>query len=293
MAKLTKCRMCGQEIAVNAKICPHCGAKISKPIYKRWWFWLVIVFVGFWALGRSGTGNSNRGEASRESYTSANAGTIAPAESTKAVEIETVSYEITDTVFNYHVNSIGSTEYQGIVEITNTGTVDVYLRSCTFDLEDDDGHLLQTDSFISNCPDIIAPGEKGYFYNGIGSMLIDDGVSLDNGVNLKPTLKVEKSRGEIQEYELTDLSLRSGTFGPVVTGRVTNTTEKDDSLLYVQVIFYEADGAVLGIAGTNITDFTAGSQTSFEISSMGIPRDITLDMIADFKVITRPHYMQF
>lgn len=216
-----------------------------------------------------------------------------PAAPTETPRVETTAYEITDIVFNYHVNSIGSTEFQGIVEITNTGNTDLYLRGCTFDLEDDDGHLLQTERFISNCPDIIAPGEKGYYYNGIGSMLIDDGVSLDNGVNLVPELKVEKSRSGIVEYELSDVDIRNGSYGPTVTGRVTNATDKDDSLLYVQVVFYDADGKAIGITGTNITGLSAGSKSSFEISTIGVPRDLTLDMIADYEVYARPHYIQF
>ena len=43
--KLTSCKTCGKEIAVSAKNCPHCGAKTKKPIFKKWWFWLLVVFV--------------------------------------------------------------------------------------------------------------------------------------------------------------------------------------------------------------------------------------------------------
>lgn len=39
------CRSCGAQIAKKAKICPHCGAKNSKPFYKKWWFWLLITLV--------------------------------------------------------------------------------------------------------------------------------------------------------------------------------------------------------------------------------------------------------
>lgn len=43
--KMTKCKVCGAEIAKSAKVCPNCGAKNKKPIYKRVWFWLLIVLV--------------------------------------------------------------------------------------------------------------------------------------------------------------------------------------------------------------------------------------------------------
>lgn len=43
--KMTVCETCGGEIAASAKTCPHCGAKhkVKKPVYKRPWFWILIV----------------------------------------------------------------------------------------------------------------------------------------------------------------------------------------------------------------------------------------------------------
>ena len=43
--KLTACKACGNEIAKSAKSCPHCGAKNKKPIFKKWWFWVIVVAV--------------------------------------------------------------------------------------------------------------------------------------------------------------------------------------------------------------------------------------------------------
>ena len=33
--KLKTCDYCGKEIAKNVYVCPHCGGKMKKPIYKR------------------------------------------------------------------------------------------------------------------------------------------------------------------------------------------------------------------------------------------------------------------
>lgn len=52
-SKLTTCKLCGEEIAVNAKICPKCGGKIKKPIFKRVWFW-VLVIICVIGIGSSG-----------------------------------------------------------------------------------------------------------------------------------------------------------------------------------------------------------------------------------------------
>ena len=41
-SKMTTCKACNQEMAKNAKACPHCGAKNKKPFYTKWWFWVII-----------------------------------------------------------------------------------------------------------------------------------------------------------------------------------------------------------------------------------------------------------
>ena len=50
---MTICKSCEKEIAKSAKICPHCGAKNKKPIFKKWWFWAIIVVL-ILSLGTSG-----------------------------------------------------------------------------------------------------------------------------------------------------------------------------------------------------------------------------------------------
>ncbi len=55
--KLIKCKSCGREIAANAKVCPACGAKNKKPIYKRIWFWILVLIV---ILGVATASNSKK-----------------------------------------------------------------------------------------------------------------------------------------------------------------------------------------------------------------------------------------
>lgn len=62
MNKTMNCKTCGTEIAVSAKSCPSCGAKNKPPIYKRVWFWILIVFIVISIIGgiggSSGTASS-------------------------------------------------------------------------------------------------------------------------------------------------------------------------------------------------------------------------------------------
>ena len=56
--KMINCKACGREIAKSAKACPHCGAKNKKPLFKKWWFWAIIVIL-FVAIGTSENDTEN------------------------------------------------------------------------------------------------------------------------------------------------------------------------------------------------------------------------------------------
>lgn len=218
-------------------------------------------------------------------------------ETTKPKETETpkkvgTAYEITDVFFEHGENSIGEDSYTGIVEITNTGSTNLYLKDCTFDFEDDSGHLLQTDdTMISSCPDIIAPGEKGYFYNSLGGS-INKNISLENGLNFKPNVEVVKANGRPVDYDIFDLSIVDDDFGPKITGLIKNNSDKEDSV-YVQVLFYDSDNRVIAIEGTNVYDLGAGQQKSFDVSGIMLPDSIKNGNYSDYKVLARAHYYQF
>ena len=55
--KLIDCKACGDKISSSAKTCPHCGAKNSKPIFKKWWFWAIII-VAFISIVSSTSSDS-------------------------------------------------------------------------------------------------------------------------------------------------------------------------------------------------------------------------------------------
>lgn len=56
-SKMKKCKVCGKEIASSAKLCPECGAKNSKPIFGRWWFWAILVVIALIIAVSSQSGN--------------------------------------------------------------------------------------------------------------------------------------------------------------------------------------------------------------------------------------------
>lgn len=58
MAKIIKCKTCDKEISSSAKVCPGCGAKNKKPIYKRFWFIVIVFFVLIGVISSIGKDNS-------------------------------------------------------------------------------------------------------------------------------------------------------------------------------------------------------------------------------------------
>ena len=260
---------------------------------------LSALVIASFSLMAMASGSDSSGEQEKEKIEVRKNGEEVSGESDQTepdqTEAKKMSYEISDTSFNYYTDSIGKVEYYGIVEITNTGECGIFLKDCVFDLEDDNGHLLQSDNIISTCPFVIAPGEKGYFYNMTG--FIDDSVSFDNGIKLVPNITLEEATGAddiYHDYEISDTDIREGSFGrPKVTGRITNDTSADENLARIYIIFYDADGKVLGISATYVTDLTAGSTQSFESEAYFIDDNVNLDSIADYKVVSRPTYYQF
>ena len=39
------CRNCLHPLPEKTQVCPVCGANNARPVYKKWWFWLIIVLV--------------------------------------------------------------------------------------------------------------------------------------------------------------------------------------------------------------------------------------------------------
>ena len=97
-SKLIKCKICGSEIAANAKSCPQCGAKNKKPFYKKWWFWVIVVFflIGFIGSGNESTTESNSTEVQEPPVDSSSKETPTQEASEKPAEISYTHYDVTE-----------------------------------------------------------------------------------------------------------------------------------------------------------------------------------------------------
>lgn len=82
---LMHCKVCGEEMAVSAKACPHCGAKNKKPPI---WLFAVAVFFFIAALGVAGSnasGGANGTVSNGNNAFSGNCGITATAQMGKSI----------------------------------------------------------------------------------------------------------------------------------------------------------------------------------------------------------------
>lgn len=202
-----------------------------------------------------------------------------------------IEYEITYKNVESWVNSIGTTCIQVIAEITNTGTVPIYLSSSSYDLEDSNGKLIASKSYISLYPDVIKTGEKGYMYN---ETTLEN--SIEGKLNVIPRINAKKAEISCIRYDVSEVSISDTTFfGPKMIGRLENTTSEDeDGNIYVVGILYSADKKPIGVLKDIITDdFPAGTKIGFEATTLNMPKSVTANVIDSYQVYAYPQQFQF
>lgn len=201
-------------------------------------------------------------------------------------------YEVTYQNARTWTDSIGSVWVQVIVEISNTGSENLYLGSSAYDLEDAGGALISSKTMVSTYPSVLAPGEKGYMYEET----ILDNYNGDGQLSVVPRLSVEESKVPLIRYDTSDISVSDGSYGDIsVLGRLENTTSSSaDGLVYIVAFFYDESGAPIGSALNILTDgLESGSKVGFELNEHSMPKDVTSQSIANTVVYSYPLQYQF
>ena len=122
--KMKKCAHCGAEISSSAKVCPQCGGKNKKPIYKRPWFIVLIVALVIAVVGNSRTSDSN----SDSLDTSQNTSPV-PMESQSIIseepEISYAAYEVSELMNDLDENALRASEKYKDQYVELTGRLNV------------------------------------------------------------------------------------------------------------------------------------------------------------------------
>ncbi len=237
------------------------------------------------ACGDSGSG----GESKKPDAPSEAVNASVEPEATKEQK-DDAAHEITYTNVRTYTDSIGTTWAQVIVEIENIGTSDLYLSSGSYDLEDENGKLIASSTMVSTYPEVISPGEKAYMYE---EDMLDNPV--EGKLTVVPRPSVDKAKVDNIRFNVTDVEISESQYGQLkAIGRVENTTQEDQSMVYIALILKDANGVPIGQIFTILTDdLPAGEKIGFEATAMSLPDDVTADVIANYDVFAYPMQMQF
>ena len=189
-----------------------------------------------------------------------------------------------------YADSIGSTWVQISVPVTNTGDRNLYMGSGTMDLEDASGHLVDSKKLVSFYPQVLAPGETGWYYE---NTLLDSAPSSELAVI--PHVDVREAKVECIRYEASDISFTDEKYGGLkATGRITNTTAQDESMAYVVVFLFDAEDNLVGQTFTILNDdLKAGDTMGFSTHSFGSNDGINVDEVTGYRLFAYPQQFQF
>lgn len=200
----------------------------------------------------------------------------------------TEGFEITDADVYYSKDDYFIAVY-GLIEVTNTGDKNLKIEKCSFEFNDDEGHLLGTldDIFNTAGPDIIEPGQKGYVTADYLYDAQTNEFDVNNGVNVFVNIDVEPTNEKPVHLDISDT--KWGGNAPDCVGRVTNNTENSVKEPEIMVLYRNEAGRVILVGHTVELDtvLEAGDSMSFEALGLWYDLEKTSE-IADYEVIAYP-----
>ncbi len=232
---------------------------------------LTLSLFCLFAIGSNSTDDSKESEASGEVTSSSNE-----------------SYEVGDGSIETWTDSIGSSWVKVAVPVKNTGESNLYLSSCTIEIEDTSGSLVQTIDMVSAYPQIIKPGETAYYF---------EETSFDGDQNaeltLLPHVQVEKATVDCVRYDISEIQVKDNEYNSAtVTGRVENTSSEAGNTVYVVANLFDNDGNFICNEFTILdNELPAGDKIGFETSSFAY--DFSSSDVGSYEVYAYPNQYQF
>lgn len=255
---------------------------------------LALNLVGCSSSGSSGksadaSGDAATVEENAMTQENADAPEVGSGDSDKAKDSDGPQWEVGKGRVTTWEDSIGSTWAQIIVPVTNTGDADLYLSSGSMDLEDETGHLVDSKTLVSVYPEVLKPGETAYYYE---ETTLEEGGG--SALSVVPHIKAEKAKVECKRFELSDLELKNEQYGGVaLTGRVENTSDNAESMIYVAGFLYDANHEMIATLFTILSDELApGEKIGFSASTFSVPDSVTAEAVDHYEVYAYPLQFQ-
>lgn len=182
-------------------------------------------------------------------------------------------------------DSIGTRWYTAVVEVENNGNSSIMLSSATMDVEDESGALAGIIDLGRSIPEIIEPGEIGYY---IATNILD--YTVPDGHRLNPHIKAE-AHNEPTRYPISDVSIKDTDYNGVkATCRVENNTDESISSPRVSIILLGEDNHAVARIMTYAGEFAPGEKIGVECSALTMAPGITADSISGYVAVAEPMF---
>lgn len=194
-------------------------------------------------------------------------------------------YELGDCTVRTYRDENGTIRAMGLAEIINTGDTPLYLDYGVFELRDGAGALVMTADAIAAYPQVLLPDEHGYYFEIVAPDLPDT-----ETLTLHVTPDIREAEVDRVRYTVTDTQLRNSPYGGVeLTGKVKNETAVDGTLVCIAALFFDENGAPLGVQTVILTEtLKADTQTDFTVDSFLLPPELKAEQIKDLQVFAYP-----
>ncbi len=197
-------------------------------------------------------------------------------------EPPTASFKVTDQRLNVYRNRAEEFWGQVISAVQNTGDAPIYLQDSTFHITDAEGKSLASDTTVSAYPQVVAPGETGYYY---AETYLETESAEELMLEFTPQVSV--SAQQAVAYTVENPDLQDSRYGGMEL-RVTlsNSTAQDTRHYCVAVLLFDAEGKLLGqFYDVPSVKVPAGGSAVLELSSYMLPDTVTKAEIADYRIL--------
>ena len=197
-------------------------------------------------------------------------------------EPPTASFKVTDQRLNVYRNRAEEFWGQVIAVVQNTGDAPIYLQNSTFHITDAEGKSLASDTTVSAYPQIVAPGETGYYY---AETYLE--TESAEGLMLEFTPQVSVSAQQAVAYTVENPDLQDSRYdGMDLRVTLSNSTAQDTRHYCVAVLLFDAEGKLLGqFYDVPSVKVPAGGSAVLELSSYMLPDTVTKAEIADYRIL--------
>ena len=248
---------------------------------------LALALVMLLSLAACGGSSSAPSATAAPKEAAAPAPTKAP--TPEPTEAPAAEWEVVSTGVETWTSSIGTPWIRAWVEIENTGDLPLYLGSTSFDIEDENGKLLDTLGTVNGFPQVLLPGERGVYEE---STMAEDGMPKE-GMSVYSRLNVTEAKVDCVRLDVSDFEVKADKYKQIKgMGRIVNGTGEEQSLVYVAALLYDADGTYLGTVWTILSDkIPDGEKQGFETMAAEFP--LNLNAVASWAVYAYPYHFQF